>query len=135
MGQETKNDVQNYILNKMRTTEIDEETSEPQIDEIFNKNISCPSPEEEIRTYEILSRSISNINIAEFWKNSTLSRLKIIDKEILSMRVSGASSERHFSCAGETIGNKRTKMSSKTLIAATFIKSNRSIVKKHLEEK
>ena len=135
MSHETRNMVYNFILYKMKLLQFEEETIEPNSDEIFHKNVSTFTPEEEIKTYEMMAATISSVNLVKYWKNSNFKRLKIIAKEILSMQITSAPSERLFSCAGEIMGNKRTKMCSKTLIAATFVKANKTIVKKYLSDK
>ena len=135
MNQQTLSDVRMFLIQKMNELQLIGDMLDPQSDDIFHKNIVMPSPLEELELYDALAKRIGNCNsLSEFWRDvKGLPRLGEIAKQILCMQITSAPSERLFSCAGGIMGRKRSKMSSKTLIAATLVRANKSIAKKFLE--
>lgn len=135
MNQQILSDVKMYLIQKMNEILIVEEIQEPQSDDIFHKTNNVLNPQQELELYEMLSTRFADCDsLCDFWRNlNSLPRLKEVARRILCMQITSAPSERLFSCAGGVMGKKRTKMNAKTLIAATFVKANKSIAKKLFE--
>lgn len=127
--------VKSWIISQAKEdmqSDIDE--SEPGSD-VYLANIHNQQHniEWEINCYETYRQFINTKDIDEFWRDIDLPILKKIAINIIRIQVTSAPTERLFSCAGNIIGKKRTKLSSKALTAATFIKSNPEIAKKFIE--
>ena len=133
MNEEMKIQVKRFLLTKMMEEPRIEEIAEPPSDDIFHKNIDLPDPMDEVKMYELMASSIAHVDLEDFWRNVRgIPLLQSVAIKILGIQITSAPTERLFSCASTVVGKKRTKISSKTLIAATFIKGNKSFTKKFL---
>ena len=119
--------------NKKAKLHDDGEKTDGFFDDMFEVDAKTLTPErertveDEINDYKIMTVQVKHTNPLDFWKENSdrFPILNQLSRQIFIIQASSAESERHFSCAGNIVTEKRGSLDGETVEMLVLLKTNK----------